>query len=427
VRDLYHRYTVDEHSFLAIDNLHRLARPGKEDQRDHFSEMLAEVEQLDLLYLTLLLHDLGKGTSGGQHIQGSLEVAECVFTRLGLPAAARDIIRFLIANHLEMSAALRRDIFDTETIRAFAGKVGTLDRLRMLCLLTYADIGSVNPDALTPWKAENLWQLYIATANYLARSADTEQSQPSGDELARVVASFPERADEIRAFVSGFPQRYLRTFAAQAAFHFQLTSQLQADSVQLSLNVVRDLFELTVITADRSGLFATITGVLFAWGMDIVKANAFGSSAGTIVDTFVFRDRFRTLLMNPPERERFKRCVADVLAGDISLDDLVRRRLLSERPAPARSKVDPRIEFDGECSSHSTLLELIAQDRPGLLYNISSVLTVEKCNIEVALIDTEGHTAIDVFYLTSEGRKLTPARQRRLATRLNEELLISSV
>lgn len=422
VRDLYHRYTVDEHSFLAIDNLHRLARSSNE-AGSHFSEMLSEVEQPDVLYLTLLLHDLGKGTSGGQHIQGSLEISECVFTRLGLSAPQRDTIRFLITNHLEMSAAMRRDIFDAETIRAFAARVGTLDRLRMLCLLTYADIASVHPDALTPWKAENLWQLYIATANYLDRSADKQQLPPTDDELARVVASFPERADEIRAFVSGFPQRYLRTFAAQAAFHFQLTSQLRAGSVQLALNVVRDLFELTVITADRPGLFATIAGVLFAWGMDIVKANAFGSTAGTIVDTFVFRDRFRTLLMNPPERERFKRSVADVLSGDVVLDELVRNRLQSERPVAAKLKVDSRIDFDDRCSSHSTLLEVIAQDRPGLLYDISSAFAAEKCNIEVALIDTEGNTAIDVFYLTSEGRKLNRARQRRLAARLNQELL----
>jgi len=420
VRDLYHRYTVDEHSFLAIDNLHRLPRA----EGDHFAEMLNEVEQPDLLYLTLLLHDLGKGTPSGQHVAGSLEVAESVLSRLGLSPAARDTVRFLIANHLEMSAALRRDIFDAETVRAFAAKVGTIERLRMLCLLTYADISSVNPESLTPWKAENLWQLYIATANHLTRSAD-QQPVRSSDELARVLASFPERADEMRAFLSGFPERYLRTFAAQAAFHFQLTSQLRADSVQLALNVVRDLLELTIITADRPGLFATIAGVLFAWGMDIVKANAFGSSAGTIVDTFVFRDRFRTLLMNPPERERFKRSVADVLAGDADLETLVQRRLRSERPASARLKVVPRIGFDNASSSHSTLLEVIARDRPGLLYDISSAIAAEKCNIEVALIDTEGNTAIDVFYLTSNGRKLGPARQKRLAARLDQELSLA--
>jgi [protein-PII] uridylyltransferase len=421
VRDLYHRYTVDEHSFLAIETLHRLAR----SEGDHFAELLREVEQPDLLYLTLLLHDLGKGTPSGQHVEGSLKVAENILWRLGLSAPARDTVRFLIANHLEMSAALRRDIFDPGTIRALAAKVGAIERLRMLCLLTYADISSVNPESLTPWKAENLWQLYIAAANYLARSADRQPVRSPEEEVARVVASFPERAGEIRAFLSGFPERYLRTFAAQAAFHFQLTSQLRADSVQLALNLVRDLFELTIITADRPGLFATIAGVLFAWGMDIVKASAFGSTAGTIVDTFVFRDRFRTLVMNPPERERFKRSLADVLAGDADLNALVQRRLRSERPPSARLKVDTRIAFENASSSHSTLLEVIAQDRPGLLYGISSTLAAGKCNIEVALIDTEGDAAIDVFYLTSNGRKLGPARQKRLTARLKEELCSS--
>ena len=171
VRDFYHRFTVDEHSILAIESLHRLKESRSEwDKR--YAELLGELEDPELLYLALLLHDTGKGVPGGNHVEGSLEIAGRCLDRLDVDAGERAVVLFLIGNHLEMSAQLRRDIFNPETVAAFAEKVGTPERLKMLCLLTYADIKAVNPEALTPWKAENVWQLYIGAANYLNRSAD---------------------------------------------------------------------------------------------------------------------------------------------------------------------------------------------------------------------------------------------------------------
>src|SRR5271156_1409005 len=153
VRDYSHRFTVDEHTFVAIDNLHALRQSqSKWDQR--YAELLEELEQPELLYLALLLHDVGKGAESGDHVRASVDVAESVLGRLDLDQPDRETVLFLIGRHLEMSAALRRDIFDPETVRAFAGKVETPERLKMLCLLTYADIKAVNPEALSPWKAE---------------------------------------------------------------------------------------------------------------------------------------------------------------------------------------------------------------------------------------------------------------------------------
>ena len=126
-----------------------------------YAELLGELENPELLYLALLLHDTGKGVAGGNHVEASLEIAGRAMDRLDADPREREEVLFLIANHLELSAALRRDIFNPETVAAFADKVGTPERLKMLCLLTYADVKAVNPEALTPWKAENVWQLYM--------------------------------------------------------------------------------------------------------------------------------------------------------------------------------------------------------------------------------------------------------------------------
>ncbi|PYX81374.1 MAG: [protein-PII] uridylyltransferase [Acidobacteria bacterium] len=425
IRDYYHRFTVDEHSFLAIESLHRLRKPQSDWER-RFGELLGELEQPELLFMALLLHDVGKGLPGTDHVQASLDVAWKCLARLQLAPPDRETVYFLIANHLEVSAALRKDIFDPNTIRAFAEKMGTPERLKMLCLLTYADIKSVNPEALTPWKAENIWQLYIAATNQLNRSVDQERvhSDVEDENLARVRALAPTLGKKLKGFLEGLPQRYLKTYPAEAILsHVEMANALGADPAQLDLKRGRHWFELTLVTADRPALFAKVAGVLSAWGMNIVKANAVSNSAGVIIDTFYFTDRFRTLELNLPEWERFKRSVSDVLCGEVDLDRLMRDRLRADKNGIAKVKVATQIEFDDKSSTHSTLVQVIAQDRPGLLHRISSTLSYQKCNIEIALIDTEGQTAIDVFYLTSGGAKLTAAHQERLRKALSETLV----
>jgi [protein-PII] uridylyltransferase len=423
VRDFYHRFTVDEHSFVAIESLHRLPRSQSEwDQR--YAELLSELEDPELLYLALLLHDTGKGVPGGNHVEASLEIAARCLDRLDVDPGERATVLFLIGHHLEMSATLRRDIFNPETVAAFADKVGTPERLKMLCLLTYADIKAVNPEALTPWKVENIWQLYIGAANYLNRSADQRVHGDAGDEkLARLRSLAPVTGYRLKDFVEGFPQRYLRMHSAEEIMrHMEMAEGLGTEPVQLDLKRGRHWYELTLVATDRPFLFATLAGVLAAWGMNIVKANAFSNEAATVVDTLYFTDRFRTLELNLSEWERFKRSMTDVMLGKADLDRMLRDRQRSDKNAVAKVKVQTRIEFDDACSSASTLLEVIAQDRPRLLHRISSCLSHQKCNIEIALIDTEGQMAIDAFYLTSKGAKLTAEHRKQVENALLNEL-----
>ncbi len=156
--------------------------------------------------------------------------------------------------------------------------------------------------------------------------------------------------------------------------------------------------------------------------MSIVKADAFANAVGMILDTFIFVDLHRTLELNPPEIDRFKQSLMDVLKGTQELEKLLNGRTHAETSSQPKIEVTTRVRFDSQSSSHSTLLELIAQDRPGLLFDVSSVLADRGCNIEVALIDTEGQRAIDVFYLTCQGAKLDSLTQEAVGNALQQRL-----
>jgi [protein-PII] uridylyltransferase len=422
IRDSYHRYTVDEHTFLTIENVHAL-RDTAQDWERRFTGLLDEIDRLELLLLALLLHDTGKASRSGDHTMQSAELAEAVLDRLEFESEEREMVLALVRDHLAMSAALRRDIFDPETLRALSEKVATPMRLRMLCLMTYADVRAVNPEALTPWKAENLWQLFIATSNWMDRNVDEERYHASVDPavLRRITALVPDQKEQLQRFLEGLPQRYVQTcLPEQIRAHLEMSSRLEQHPAQLSLRKMRHLFELALIAKDRPMLFADIAGTLSALGMNIVKAEAFANDAGVVVDSFLFADSFGTLELNPSEFGRFTQKVMDAVTKRTSVDGLMRARRHLHM-APVKMRVETRISFDDTASSASTVMQVVAQDGPGLLRTIASVIATLGCDIRVALIDTEGELAVDVFYLTASNRPLEDA----LKTRLAEELTAS--
>lgn len=418
VRDFYHRYTVDEHSLRTIEHLQDLAELT-EPLGKHFTGLWKTVDRRDLLILSLLLHDVGKGMPVENHVVGSLQALETAADRLKLSPEEKAEVYFLIEHHLDMSATVqRRDIFDPSTVSGFAGTVGNLERLQRLSLLTYADIHAVNPEALTPWKAEMLWQLFVATSNHFSRTIDRDRLHASDEsfllEQVRQETATASKT-EIERFLEGFPRRYLAVHSpAEIAAHFALYQRLGSEPVQTEIKSTHHAFTLTLLSADRPALFAAIAGVLAAWGMNIVKADAFANSAGVVLDTFHFVDLHRTLELNPSEIPRFRQSIADVVNNRQALEPLLKGRLAAAMARPPKVLVQTTVNFDDESSEHCTLMEIVTQDRPGLLYEIGSGLARLACNIEVALIDTEGQKAIDVFYLTAQGRKLTPQKQELL-------------
>jgi [protein-PII] uridylyltransferase len=426
VRDFYHRYTVDEHTLRTIEHLQELTEP-LDARGTQFKELWKTAERRDLLILALLLHDIGKGMPVENHVTGSLEALDTAAARLALSPQEKEEVRFLIQHHLDMSATVqRRDIFDPATVASFGATVTNQERLQRLCLLTYADIHAVNPEALTPWKAEMLWQLYVATSNHFSRTLDTDRLH-AHDEVSLLEQVRAQTAGattaEIERFLEGFPRRYLAVHSpAEIAAHFALYQKLAKEPVQTELQVRRHAFSLTLLTADRPALFATISGALAGWGMNIIKADAFANAAGNVLDTFHFSDLHRTLELNPSEIDRFLKSLKDVVNGKSPLEPLLTSRESASRARPPKVAVETRTGFDDTSSEHSSLLEIVAQDRPGLLYDIGSTLARLGCNIEVALIDTEGQKAIDVFYLTEQSKKLSAEKQEALRGALQSAL-----
>ncbi len=424
IRDFYHRYTVDEHSLRTIEHLQALANAS--DPRDlPFATLWKNADRRDLVVLSLLLHDVGKGMPCENHVSGSLTALRTAAERLRLSPDDEAEVRFLIEQHLEMSATMqRRDIFDPAVILSFAAVVETRERLQRLCLLTYADISAVNPEALTPWKAELLLQLYLATSNHLKRSVDSDRLLASGEE------GFPEQfvasaacqtRDELAHFLEGFPRRYLRVHSgAEIANHFALSQRLNVEPVQMELTSALHAYTLTLLTADRAGLFATIAGVLTSWGMNIVKAEAFANAAGVVLDTFHFTDPSRTFELNPSEVERFRHNLTESLQESTAAQWLLPEGH-SAAPAP-KIMVETTVKVDDVSSQRCTVLEIITQDRRGLLHSMAFTIARLHCNVEVALIDTEGQKAIDVFYLTKKGQKLSIDDQTLLLEALNKTL-----
>jgi len=409
VPDYYHRYTVDEHTLVAIEKLNELAATQEPAAR-RFAETLSEIEDLALLRFALLFHDAGKGSNSGDHSHRSVELARQAMQRMQMPADDQSAVEFLIEHHLDLSAVMNsRDLNDPATARVLADGIGTIERLKLLSVMTYADISAVNPGAMTPWRLDRLWQAYRATHQELVRELET-------DRIRDVPADLSDPA-----FIKGFPVRYLRTHTpAEIETHLRLRQLSRPTGVAVQIDRLNGVYRVDIVARDMPFLFASLAGAMSSFGMDILKAEAFSNVKGVILDTFVFADPKRTLELNPPEMERLQETLERVALGKVDIDALLRSRPLP--PRLKRRTVRAGVHFDSEACETATLVEIIAEDRPRLLYDLAAAISSSGCNIDVVLIDTEGHKAIDVFYVASDGKKLTPEIQAVLEKKLLERL-----
>jgi [protein-PII] uridylyltransferase len=263
----------------------------------------------------------------------------------------------------------------------------------------------VSSDAMTPWRLERLWRAYEVTRQELTRELETDRIQD-------VPESLPGRP----AFLKGFPVRYLRAHSpSEIEEHMRLYEESRPTGVAVQLDRIEGAYRLTVIARDMPALFASFAGAISSFGLDILKAEAFSNARGTILDTFVFADPQRTLDLNPPESERLLDLIRRVALGKTDGQRLLRSRV---QPDPKKRSAPPQVHFDSDACDTATLVEITAEDRPGLLYNLATVFSTTACNIDVVLIDTKGRRAIDVFYVAHDGQKLSPELQAALKEKL---------
>jgi [protein-PII] uridylyltransferase len=415
IRDFHHKYTVDEHTLLTLRGLEALWNPPTAGRR-RFGALLEELRAPEQLSLALILHDIGKAGES-DHAQESVRLARTALDRLEVSTEGRNTIDFLVRHHLAMSqVAFRRDLDDPHVVAQFAHLVGTEELLKMLCLMTLVDVEAVSSTILTPWKEELLWRLYVETYNHLTLGYGDElvPQDPAG--LAVVIAGRPDDISEteLTQFLEGLPRRYLALFGLASIYrHVRLARGIRRDEVHAFLENHDEVWELTIVTLDKPYLFSNVAGVLSHFGMDIHRGQAMTTPGGLVLDVFEFSDEQGFLRQNPGATVEITRMLDRVVAGWVDVPALLRGRqesLLYRRRQPEA----PRLHFDNEHSQKYTVLEIVADDAPGLLHRISRVVSEQGCDLDLALIATEGRKAIDVLHLTKGGRKLVESERNQL-------------
>ncbi len=423
IRDFYHKYTVDEHTLLAIRGLESLLHPETVSQ-NRFGSILNEVRAPELLTLALLFHDVGKWREA-DHAQESLRLAQGMLDRMELPPDERATVEFLIRQHLQMSqAAFRRDSEDPAVVAKFAELVGTEEHLKMLSLMTLADVGAVSPETLTPWKEDLLWRLYVDTYNRLTLGYADDLLEQDHPALGVLIAGRPEdiSEEELKHFLAGLPRRYLTSVGLGTVYrHVRLARGLRPDEVHAFLENHGDVWELTLVTLDKPYLFSNVSGVLSSFGMNIYRGQAMTTPDGLVLDVFEFSDEEGFLRQNPAATSDICRRLERAVAGSIDVQALLSGRVRSTLNR-RRQRRPPVVHFDNEHSRKFTVLEIVADDAPGLLYRISRVISGQGCDVELVLIATEGKRAIDVLHVMKGGGKLSEPDQAALKEELERVL-----
>jgi [protein-PII] uridylyltransferase len=415
--DHYHRFTVDQHSLLAVEVLEGLA-PGHGPQSDDLSQLVAELERPELLMLGVLLHDIGKAQGAGHAVKG-VPLIRALTRRVNLDPDDAAAVEFLVEHHLLFShTAERRDIEDPKTVERLAATVRYPAWLTMLYLLTCADIRAVGPGVWNAWRGALLAELFVRTRTRLAgRHPKPPRRAAVALRIVQALAD-PSYGPAAAAHLQAMSDRYVRATAPQRmAAHLRLIDRLREEPVATELFHYGDLgaSDFVVVTRDTPGLFSLIAGTLAAHGVNILSAQIETRADGLAVDTFHVNDAAGEAILDEARWDAVTTDLRHALAGATSVERLFARRAAgADDPAPA-GRV--RVTVDNSLSDTHTVVEVKAPDRVGLLYRITRALAEQGLNIATAKVATDRDQAFDAFYVTDAARRRVDAPARIAALR----------
>ena len=431
--DHYHKYTVDEHLIKTLEMSEALLN-GESGQKADLEDAARDTPRWDLLNLSLLLHDIGKGEGHGHVLRGAV-LSQKMTQRMGLPPPDQEVVRQLIIQHLKMNhISQRRDLDDPLVIAEMAATVPDPELLGMLYVLTYCDTRAVGPGAWTDWKAVLLSDLYAKTQ----RALQGLDPMPAIDDerLRRMAAAVLEAlpadsgasAADVEQFLNNVPRKYLANMApAKMARHLALVKKITPDEC-VAWDVTEperyNYTEIAAVSHDVRGFLSWICAALSSKDINILSVQAFSTKDGYAIEVFQVTDLRGDRLPQGFRMERLRNDLALVVKGKAKAEDLfpVRRRAQPHRADVAAIKPN-LVWVNNEASPEYTILEVKASDRPGLLYDITNTCAQQSYFIHLAMITTEAYRVVDVLYLTDpEFNKLEPPQVKKLEAALAKVL-----
>ncbi len=425
--DMYHHYTVDEHTIRAIGLLAKIEKGELKTDHPLSTALIQKIVSRRVLYVAVLLHDIAKGRGGDHSVLGA-DVANKLCPRLGFSAGETEMVAWLVGQHLLMSAtAFKRDLADFKTIMDFAEIVQSPERLKLLLLLTTVDIRAVGPGVWNDWKGQLLRALYEATEEVLvAGHKESGRAQRIAVKQEALALALDWPGKEYQRHAERFYDSY---WIAESPDILELNSELirTTDSNKANHGVAcigrysPSTSLVALYTHDHPGLFFRLSGAIALAGATILGAKIHTTRDGMALDNFIVQTPGGDAFDAPDQLARLEAVVADALAGKIKLADRLAAKPLPRTRAEAFARA-PVVLIDSKASNRYTVIEINAMDRPGLLYALTATLYNAKVTIHSAHIATFGERAVDVFYLTDlTGDKITtPARLKTLEKRLME-------
>ena len=404
--DMYHSYTVDEHTLKAIGILHDIESGVLSETVPVATEVMPEIGSRRALYVATLLHDIAKGR-GGDHSKLGAEVALAVCPRLGLTSEETETVSWLVLHHLLMSKiAFRYDLNDPQTITDFAAIVQSPERLKLLLVLTVADIRAVGPNIWNGWKAALMRELYHR-CDAVLRGGDPAVIALGNAEAARLEAQEKLSDWDESSFAThaaNMPVTYWTGFDCDSHVrHAQLCKKFATLDVPLLIDFQPDqerrMTELTILTVDDPGLFSRIAGAVAAAGANIVGARITTCHDGTVLDVFFLQDINNQAIEDVSELARIRKTLEQSLTGAIDLEKLLKDRW---RQTPLRVRqlpVSSRVLLSNKISKTHSVIEVNGRDFPGLLHQITKSLADLGLQIQTATVSTYGERVVDVFYV----------------------------